>query len=207
MANLEHNREDLDVRALHSRVRNDSRISLGPMPTGGRMCTVDEQDVGAPLRTVFSIAADVLAWPTILPHYRYVRFRSRSSDGGIVEMSASRPFGKVNWPTWWVSAMVITPLEIGRPTIRFRHIEGITAGMDVEWDFLPMADGRTHVRIVHVWNGPRWPMVGAVAARGVIGPVFIHGIASRTLAGIARAAEQTAAGRVAAEPGVEGGRV
>jgi hypothetical protein len=174
------------------------------MPTGGRMVTVDEQDIGAPLRTVFSIAADVLGWPTILAHYRYVRFRSRSADGGgIVEMSANRAFGVLNWPTWWVSAMTVSaPERNARPNIRFRHIEGITTGMDVQWDFLPMAGGRTHVRIVHVWNGPRWPMVGALAARGVIGPVFIHGIASRTLAGIASAAE-----RIAAEPGVEGGRV
>ena len=40
--------------------------------------------------------------------------------------------------------------------------------------------------IVHRWNGPKWPLVGGVVARVVIGPVFIHGIASRTLAGIKR---------------------
>jgi hypothetical protein len=42
-----------------------------------------------------------------------------------------------------------------------------------------------------VWNGPSWPLIGELAARGVIGPVFVHGIASRTLAGLARAAERT----------------
>jgi hypothetical protein len=35
-------------------------------------------------------------------------------------------------------------------------------------------------------------VVGAFAARAVIGPVFVHGIASRTLAGLGRAAEQSA---------------
>jgi hypothetical protein len=44
------------------------------------------------------------------------------------------------------------------------------------------------VRIVHVWDGPRWPLIGPFAATQVIGPVFVHGIASRTLAGLARAA-------------------
>src|SRR5881296_2369956 len=39
-------------------------------------------------------------------------------------------------------------------------------------------------------DGPAWPLVGAAAARLVIGPVFIHGIASRTLAGIKREAEE-----------------
>jgi ribosome-associated toxin RatA of RatAB toxin-antitoxin module len=45
------------------------------------------------------------------------------------------------------------------------------------------------VRIVHQWDGPRWPLIGPWAARAVIGPVFIHHIASRTLAGIKRRAE------------------
>jgi hypothetical protein len=46
------------------------------------------------------------------------------------------------------------------------------------------------VRIVHHWRGPGWPLIGALAADLVIGPVFIHGIASRTLAGVKRRAER-----------------
>jgi hypothetical protein len=65
--------------------------------------------------------------------------------------------------------------------------------MDVEWSFTP-AEGRTHVRVLHVWDGPRWPLIGVVAATNVIGPVFIHGIASRTLAGLARVAERAGGG-------------
>jgi hypothetical protein len=45
------------------------------------------------------------------------------------------------------------------------------------------------VTVVHEWRGPAWPLVGRLAANLVIGPVFIHGIASRTLAGIKRFAE------------------
>jgi hypothetical protein len=41
-----------------------------------------------------------------------------------------------------------------------------------------------------VWDGPRWPLVGGVAATQVIGPLFVHGIASRTLAGLAAVAER-----------------
>jgi coenzyme Q-binding protein COQ10 len=52
-----------------------------------------------------------------------------------------------------------------------------------------VGDG-THVRIVHVWDGPAWPAVGSPAATLVIGPVFVHGIASRTLAGLAAHAER-----------------
>jgi hypothetical protein len=80
-------------------------------------------------------------------------------------------------------------VDDGAPAIRFRHIEGITKGMDVEWSFRA-AQGGTDVTIVHAWDGPPVPLVGIPAATLVIGPVFIHGIASRTLAGLAAVAEQ-----------------
>jgi hypothetical protein len=162
------------------------------MPGNRRMSTVDERLVRAPLAIIFTLAADVERWPLHLAHYRYVRFHERRSDGGgIVEMSANRPFGPLDWPTRWTSLMSVTaPGAAAAPSIRFRHMQGVTAGMDVEWTFEPMPEG-TLVRIVHVWNGPAWPLIGELAARGVIGPVFVHGIASRTLAGLAHVAERT----------------
>ncbi|MBL8959330.1 MAG: SRPBCC family protein [Gemmatimonadetes bacterium] len=160
--------------------------SLGPLPEGRRMVTRDVQWVRAPVDTIFALAREVEAWPQHLAHYRFVRMRERASDGGgIVEMSANRPFGPLNWPTWWLSEMEV---DARRPAVRFRHIGGITTGMDVEWAFAPQ-DGGTQVTLWHVWDGPRWPVISGLAATWVIGPVFIHGIASRTLAGLARAAE------------------
>src|SRR4051812_29533748 len=68
-------------------------IDLGPMPVGRHMVTVDERLVRAPLPTIFELATRVEGWPAHLSHYRYVRFRNRRSDGGgVVEMSAYRPF-------------------------------------------------------------------------------------------------------------------
>jgi hypothetical protein len=61
--------------------------------------------------------------------------------------------------------------------------------MEVEWTFIPRPGG-THVRILHVWDGPRVPVVGSWAAMYVIGPIFVHGIASRTLAGLADVAQR-----------------
>jgi hypothetical protein len=166
--------------------------NLGPMPTDRRMTTVDEQLVRAPLAVIFALAADVERWPSHLSHYRYVRFHERRSDGGgLVEMSANRPFGAANWPTMWTSLMSVTaPGGASPAAIRFRHVRGVTTGMDVEWTFEAVPSG-TLVRIVHVWNGPSWPLIGEIAARGVIGPVFVHGIASRTLAGLAESAERS----------------
>ncbi len=164
-----------------------AEYKLGAMPLGRPMETVDEQIVRAPLATIFSLARDVERWPYHLPHYRSVRFLERSAGGGgIVEMAASRPFGPVRWPTWWTSEMVV---DHSAPAIRYRHIRGVTSEMDVEWTFEDLPHG-VRVRIVHAWNGPRWPLIGVMAAVHVIGPVFIHGIASRTLAGLAAVAER-----------------
>ena len=164
-------------------------FELGPLPVGRVMETLDECTVRAPVADMFAIVRDVENWPSLLSHYRYVRFRSRSTDGGgVVEMSANRPFGVVNWPTWWLSEMSV---DDSYSSVRFKHIGGVTKAMDVEWRLTSTDDG-TYVKLVHVWDGPRWPIIGAFAATAVIGPVFIHGIASRTLAGLARHAERHA---------------
>lgn len=171
-------------------------LYLGPMPPGLAMRTVDERIVRAPVARIFGLASEVEKWPAYLQHYRYVRFRTRRPDGGgRVEMSAYRPFQApgssmrwlcVNWPTWWLSEMAV---DTEAPAIRFRHIGGITRGMEVEWTFTRSPAG-TCVRIVHVWDGPRVPWLGTLAATQLIGPIFVHGIASRTLAGLAAAAER-----------------
>jgi ribosome-associated toxin RatA of RatAB toxin-antitoxin module len=181
--------------------QQESPFELGPMPLGSAMETIDERLVGAPVAKIFELAREVESWPVYLPHYRYVRFRSHRSDGGgLVEMSAYRPFQlantwnwpiHVNWPTWWLSEMAV---DTQKPAIRFRHVGGITKGMEVEWSFAASKSG-THVRILHLWNGPPVPLVGIPAAVHVIGPIFVHGIASRTLAGLSAVAERSASPR------------
>lgn len=146
------------------------------------MRTVDRIRIRAPWARVFAAASTVARWPAILPHYRWVRFL----EGGLVEMAAWRPFGILRYPTWWVSEMTV---DQPAGEIRYRHVRGITRGMDVVWRLVDGKDG-VDAEIVHTWDGPGWPLVGRLAADLVIGPVFIHGIASRTLAGIKRAAER-----------------
>ncbi len=150
------------------------------------MVTIDGVVIRAPVDRVLDLATDVERWPDILAHYRWVRFLQRRNGGGTVEMAAWRPFGPVRYPTWWVSEMTV---DQPAREIRYRHVRGITSGMDVVWRLASGPDG-VEVTVVHEWDGPSWPLVGAWVARLVIGPVFIHGIASRTLAGIKREAEE-----------------
>lgn len=164
-------------------------FELGPMPQDQPVVALDARFVHAPVRVVFDIVRQVQKWPERLRHYRWVRVHRHTVDGGgVVEMAANRPFGALNWRAWWLSQMQVVDADGGPPLVRFRHILGITSRMEVEWRFEPK-DGGTQVTLLHVWDGPRWPLIGRLAATALIGPVFVHGIASRTLAGLAVAAE------------------
>lgn len=149
------------------------------------MRTVDRLETRATPDAMFAAAAEVERWPERLAHYRFVRFLDRGIDTGVVAMSANRPFGPLNWPTWWTSEMWI---DRAQRVVRYKHIRGVTAGMDVEWRILPTEYG-CNVTLIHEWVGPSWGPLRRPAAEWIIGPVFVHGIATRTLAGLARYAE------------------
>src|SRR3989442_12281269 len=102
------------------------------------MRTVDQIQIRTPLANAFSAASSVERWPALLPHYRWVRFLERRGDGGVVEMAARRPFGPVAYPAWWVSEMAV---DRPRGEIRYRHLRGITTGMDVVWRVGPPGEG------------------------------------------------------------------
>ena len=158
------------------------------------MLTIDETTMHAPLDACFRAAADVERWPEVLPHYRWVRFQRKDAFGtGRVEMAARRAFGPFPYPVWWVSEM---RLGDGAPAVLYDHVQGITTGMHVIWSFQPAGEGLTAVRIVHEWeDGPSWPLprfLRRLIADWIIGPIFIHHVASRTLAGIRAAAERMA---------------
>jgi hypothetical protein len=151
------------------------------------MTIIDERVVHAPPDVCFRIAADVERWPEILPHYRWVRFHEKRGFGaGTVEMAAWRNFpAGVKYPTWWMSEMRSADNE---PAVYYKHVAGITRGMEVKWEF--NTRGRdTFIRLFHTWDGPAWPLIRGVAAEWVILPHFVSAIAQRTLAGVARAAE------------------
>jgi hypothetical protein len=155
------------------------------------MFIVDEIVMDAPADVCFRTGADVERWPDVLPHYRWVHFQRKDGFGtGRVEMAARREFGPFPYPVWWVSEMKVDETI---PVVLYEHVDGITRGMHVVWSFERMASNRTREKIVHDWaEGPAWPLprfVCRLIADLIIGPIFIHHVASRTLAGIRTAAE------------------
>lgn len=144
------------------------------------MRTVNERFFACPPGKAFGHARRVDRWPQLLPHYRWVRFHEGGPEaGGLVEMAARRQLGRLAWPVWWLSRMWVDP---DRLEVRYRHVDGITTGMDVLWQMEPAGSG-CRVRIIHQWaDGPRFagPLAPAVG-RTVIGPLFVHAIAGRTL--------------------------
>jgi ribosome-associated toxin RatA of RatAB toxin-antitoxin module len=99
---------------------------------------------------IYAVAAAVEEWPAFLPHYRWVRVHGREGNRRTVEMAAWRPL--IPWssisarveserrrsrglPVRWISHQWLWPEE---RRITFRHIGGLSRGMEVEWRIEPV---------------------------------------------------------------------
>ncbi|HEY8491119.1 MAG TPA: SRPBCC family protein [Dehalococcoidia bacterium] len=136
------------------------------------MHTETAVEIRGPAEAVFRLAAAVERWPEILPHYRRVRVLASEGNRRLVEMAASRD----GIPVHWRAEQEVLPESL---RIRFRHVAGVTRGMEVEWR-LDHRDGVTRARIVHDLD-LRWPLIGGPVARWIIGPLFVENIAGKTL--------------------------
>jgi uncharacterized membrane protein len=141
---------------------------------GKRMRTENSVRIAGDLDKIVALAVDVERWPVILPHYRWVTLLDGGPDRKTVEMAARR--GRI--PVKWRAIQEIDQDGLP-PVIRYRHIWGITKGMDVAWTFEPGPD-ETNVCIDHEFTPP-WPLVGGVIADHIIGPHFVRAIAGQTL--------------------------
>lgn len=125
----------------------------------------------APKAAVFETAANLELWPTILPHYRYIRYLERGPDRNIVVMAARRS----GIPISWTSEQII---DCNRVEIRFVHLKAWTKGMHVVWTFAEAHDG-VHVTISH---DLRFRIaVLAPVVDPIIGDFFIGNVANKTL--------------------------
>jgi len=141
------------------------------------MNTVNRIHISASYERLFAMASDIAQWPKILPHYRYVKVSERGPQGLVAEMAA-RHWG---FPLWWKTLQ--QPIK-EQKKILFRHIGGVTTGMEVQWTFESVGDpgrGQTWLVQIHHQFKPRWGVFRALVADHIIGKLFVTPVANKTL--------------------------
>jgi ribosome-associated toxin RatA of RatAB toxin-antitoxin module len=121
---------------------------------------------------IYQLAADIQNWPTLLPHYRYLRILEQSETHKLADFGASRD----GFPVKWRARQELFPEE---HRITFSHVGGITKGMWVEWR-LEKRSNSVYVTIEHELNYSV-PVFGALFARYIVGDMFVSNIANKTL--------------------------
>ncbi len=137
------------------------------------MHTENQITIRGDVGRIFDIAADISAWPRILPHYRWVRVLSDDGRVKQAEMAARRG----RFPVKWRTAQVVLPHE---NRILFFHTGGVTRGMYVEWNLRWVSDVEVLVTISHELTYPAAPLTNWFA-RSVVGALFVQHIAGLTL--------------------------
>lgn len=125
----------------------------------------------APKMSIFETAANLELWPTILPHYRYIRYLERGPRRNVVVMSAVRS----GIPITWTSEQIIDRDNL---EVRFNHLKAWTKGMHVVWTFRETPNG-VLVEITHDMRF-RIPALAPIVD-SIIGDFFIHNVANKTL--------------------------
>jgi len=139
--------------------------------------------IKAPLGRIFETTSDLLLWPKVLPHYRWIRVLQADDDGLIVKMAARR-----GWlPIQWTSRFQV---DARTPELRFEHLKAFTRGMKVQWSYTPTPEG-VLVNISHELE--RASAFGRWFAVHVLGNLFIKPIATRTLSHFKQYLEQNGA--------------
>ena len=127
--------------------------------------------IKAPLEKVFEATSNLLLWPKVLPHYRWIRILRAGDDGLIVKMAARR-----GWlPIQWTSRFQVDP---NTPELCFEHLQAFTRGMRVQWTYTPTTEG-VLVKISHELE--RASAFGRWFTHRVLGEMFIQPVARRTL--------------------------
>lgn len=144
------------------------------------MRLVHRTRVTAPLEVVFQLARDVESWPQLLSDYRWCRILERGRERVVFSMGGSIR----GWPARWTA---VQELRLDERRIMFRHLRGITTGMEVEWRFTQDGDG-VIVELLHTL-AMRWPLIGGLVSDLIVGPIFIDFIARKTLHAVKTHAE------------------
>src|SRR5690606_19997560 len=116
-------------QTLRARIHADRRRGMLPsIRTRPKMNTESRIVIRAPRQTIFDTTSDLSRWPSILPHYRSIKYLERGNDRHVVKMAAHRD----GIPVSWVSEQII---DRDAMEIHFHHLRAFTKGMDVVWSF------------------------------------------------------------------------
>jgi ribosome-associated toxin RatA of RatAB toxin-antitoxin module len=145
-------------------------------------------NVAAPAARVFELARDIVRWPVLLPHYRSVTVQSRNGERIVARMGAVRQVGPLPLPVSWWAEQWPDDSDPHDLRLHFRHLRGVTRGMQVTWHIRPRAAG-SRVSIEHEFSR-RLPLLGTEALPAFVDRFFIRPIAGRTLATFRKLAER-----------------
>lgn len=140
--------------------------------------------IQCPLEKAFLTVGDLVRWPEFLPHYRYNRFLEKGPAGGLVKMSCYR----LGYPLRWIARYKI---DLAKRRLTFKHVKGAlnaTQGMDITWQFHEEGDHAVRVKVTYEFT-PRITVGGELLARLVLGELFIHSLAEKTLTALKRKME------------------
>jgi ribosome-associated toxin RatA of RatAB toxin-antitoxin module len=136
--------------------------------------------IKAPLEKIFETTSNLLLWPKVLPHYRWIRILKAGDDGLIVKMAARRGWMPIRWTSRF-------QVDANARELRFEHLKAFTRGMQVLWTYTPTPEG-VQVTISHEMD--RASAFGRWFAHRVLGEMFIGPVATRTLSSFKEYLEQ-----------------
>jgi len=145
-------------------------------------------EVEATAAGVFELAGDLTRWAQLLPHYRRVTIQSRNGERVLAQMVAVRQVGPVPLPVTWRAEQWADASDPADLRLHFRHVRGVTRGMEVTWHIRQNATG-CQVTIEHDFSR-RLPLLGPDLLPALVNRFFIRPIAGRTLASFKALAEQ-----------------
>lgn len=135
--------------------------------------------IDAPPARVLELAGDIERWPSLLPHYRKVTVQSRVAERVVAQMVAVRQFGPLPVPVTWRAEQWADASDDQDLRLHFRHVRGVTRGMQVTWHIRPDGPG-AQVTIEHDFRRPL-PLLGSELLPRFVNRFFVRPIAGRTL--------------------------
>lgn len=136
---------------------------------------------------VLELVHDIARWPELLPHYRSVTVHARRGDRIVARMVAIRRFGPLPMPVTWRAEQWADASDPADLRLNFRHVRGVTKGMDVTWHIRVATTG-SDVTIEHEFSR-RLPLFGDRLLPWFVDRFFTRPIAGQTLATFKRLAE------------------